>query len=152
MEDTERLRGKQAFLRREVRGKNINLKFHDLESSFLEGVFSRGDQKLGDVVARAWRRGCRFDGWRETFNYGLWREAFEKAGIDPRAYALRRFADDDYLPWEIIDTGIRRKFLLNEREKAARGEVTADCVTGGCQGCGVCISLGVKPIVNEAKK
>ena len=149
MEDVERLRRKQAFVRREVRGKNINLKFHDLESSFLEGVFSRGDEKLGEVIARAWRLGCRFDGWRETFNFGLWREAFEKAGIDPRAYAHRRFADDEHLPWEIIDTGIRKKFLLEEKEKAARGEFTADCVSSGCQGCGACISLGVKPIINE---
>jgi len=149
MEDVERLRGKQAFVRRAVGGKNINLKFHDLESSFLEGVFSRGDQKLGSVLFQAWRSGCRFDGWRETFNYGLWREAFEKAGIDPRAYAHRRFADDEYLPWEIIDTGVRKEFLLNEKEKAARGEFTADCVREGCQGCGVCVSLGVKPIINE---
>ena len=149
MEDLERLRGKQAFVRRAVGGKNINLKFHDLESSFLEGVFSRGDQKLGSVISRAWRSGCRFDGWRETFNYGLWREAFEKSGIDPRAYAHRRFADDEYLPWEIIDTGVRKEFLLDEKEKAARGEFTADCVREGCQGCGVCVSLGVKPIINE---
>ncbi len=149
MEDTERLRAKQAFLRREVKGRNINLKFHDLESSFLEGVFARGDQKLGDVIARAWRRGCRFDGWRETFNYGLWREAFDEAGVDPRAYAQRRFADGDYLPWEMIHTGVRREFLLKEREKASRGEFTPDCVRGGCQGCGVCVSLGVKPIINE---
>jgi len=149
MEDLERLRGKQAFVRRAVGGKNINLKFHDLESSFLEGVFSRGDQKLGNVLFHAWRSGCRFDGWRETFNYGLWREAFEKSGIDPRAYAHRRFADDEYLPWEIIDTGVRKEFLLDEKEKAVRGEFTADCVREGCQGCGVCVSLGVKPIINE---
>lgn len=149
MDDVESLRGKQAYLRREARMKNVYLKFHDLESSFLEGVFARGDQKLGDVILSAWQAGCRFDGWSETFNYGLWREAFDKAGIDPRAYAGRLFADDEHLPWDVIDAGIRREFLLEERKKAARGEFTPDCVTGGCQGCGLCISLGVKPVINE---
>ena len=152
MEDMESLRRKQAFVRREVRSKNVYLKFHDLESSFLEGVFARGDRKLGDVIVRAWQAGCRFDGWRETFNYGLWREAFEKAGIDPSAYARRRFADDEYLPWDVIDAGIRREFLIGEREKATRGEFTPDCVTGGCHGCGICASLGVKPVINEKQE
>jgi radical SAM family uncharacterized protein len=149
MENTEGLRSKQAFLRREVPRKKVYLKFHDLESSFLEGVFARGDRKLGRVIVRAWQAGCRFDGWRETFNYNLWREAFEKAGIDPRAYAEKRFADDEYMPWDVIDAGVRREFLLDEKKKAARGEFTPDCVTGGCQGCGLCVSLGVKPVINE---
>lgn len=144
MADVESLRWKQAFLRREARMKNVYLKFHDIESSLLEGAFARGDRKLGNVIFRAWQAGCRFDGWSETFNYNLWREAFEKEGIDPRAYTGRRFAGDEYLPWDVIDTGMRREFLLEEREKAARGEFTPDCVTGGCQGCGVCVALGVK--------
>jgi radical SAM family uncharacterized protein len=149
MEDMESLRGKQAYLRREAPRKKVYLKFHDLESSFLEGVFARGDQKLGDVIVHAWKAGCRFDGWRETFNYDLWREAFDQAGIDPRAYAERRFTDDEHLPWDVIDAGISREFLIKEREKSVRGEFTPDCVTGGCQGCGLCGALGVKPVINE---
>ena len=141
MESLEGLRRKQAFLRREARSRNVKLKFHDLESSLLESVFSRGDRKLCKALYLAWERGCRFDSWSETFRGDLWREALEEAGIAPRAYSFRAYADDDYLPWDIINTGVRKSFLLSEREKSKRGEYTPDCAAA-CLGCGVCADGG----------
>jgi radical SAM family uncharacterized protein len=138
MEAAEPLRDKQRFLRREVRQRNATLRFHDVESSALEGVFSRGDRRLAGVILNAWRRGARFDGWREFHDPSLWREAFREEGIDPAAYAGRSFRDDEFLPWTVIDAGASPAYLLRERGKAARGEFTPDCAADGCQGCGAC--------------
>jgi radical SAM superfamily enzyme YgiQ (UPF0313 family) len=146
MEDVQGLRHARDFLRREVRRRNVALKFHGLEASLLEAAFSRGDRPLGNVLYRAWRAGCRFDGWSETFNFERWRDAFAQAEIDPLLYARRRCADEECLPWDVIDIGVRREFLLAEREKYARRERTGDCVSEGCRGCGVCPSLGMEPI------
>ncbi|MCX6353789.1 MAG: hypothetical protein NTZ78_02655 [Candidatus Aureabacteria bacterium] len=135
-----------------MRARNVRLKFHDLESSFLEGVFSRGDSALGNAISLAWQKGCRFDGWRETFKPQLWREVFQEAGLDPVAYAMRRFDDEELLPWEVIDTGVSMEFLLSERLKSVRGELTADCTLEGCTGCGVCESLGVRPVLGNKRE
>ena len=138
MTSAEMLRDTQRFLRREVRQRNATLRFHDVELSALEGVFSRGDRRLAAVILDAWRRGARFDGWRECHDPSIWREAFRGEGIDPAAYAGRSFREDEFLPWSVIDAGVSPGYLLRERRKAARGEFTPDCVTHGCQGCGAC--------------
>ncbi len=138
METVEQLRQKQEFLRRNMRLRGVKFKFHDVESSLLEAAFSRGSPKLGEVLCLAWQNGCRFDGWRETFRSELWRGAFEKVSVDPRTYAYRSFADDDCLPWDMIETGVSKRFLLSEREKCRSGETTPDCAEVGCVGCGVC--------------
>jgi len=152
MNSLDDLRAKQDFLRKRLRQRNVRLKFHDLESSFLEGVFSRGASALCKAISLAWGKGCRFDGWRETFKPQLWREAFQEAGLDPVAYALRRFDDEEFLPWEVIDIGVSKKFLLSERLKSVRGELTADCALEGCMGCGVCESLGVRPVLGNKRE
>ncbi|MCX6356424.1 MAG: TIGR03960 family B12-binding radical SAM protein [Candidatus Aureabacteria bacterium] len=145
MEGVENIREKQRLLRRLVRGRNINMKFHDCESSVIEAAFSRGDPRLSRVLAIAWLKGCRFDSWKETFSPALWREAFAEAGLDPAQVAQRRFGDDELFPWECIDPGVSREFLLAERTRATECVCTPDCATGECVGCGVCESLKLRP-------
>ncbi len=128
----------QAF--RSIRGAKLNC--HDIELSFLEGVFSRGDRRLGRVLLAAHQLGCKFDSWHEHFDYAAWLRAFELCGIDPAAYAGREFAAADTLPWDHIDCGVDKRWLWREWQKAAAAQTTPDCRKGPCSGCGVCPSLG----------
>ena len=126
-------------------GKNsrISLKYHEPEQTFLEGVFARGDRRLAPVLLEAWKSGARFDGWSETFSLPRWMEAFEKTGIDPAEFAARRRAADEGLPWDHIDAGVSKAFLLRERDRALGELVSPDCrPLGGnegapCRACGV---------------
>ena len=133
----EEILTKQQYLRSELKRKKLNFKWHDAPLSVIEGVFARGDRRLGKVLLEAVRLGCRFDSWGDHFNFSLWQKAFASAGIDPRFY-LRRRELEELLPWDHIDSGVSREFLLQEREKAVRGEPTGDCRSGSCSACGVC--------------
>ena len=119
------------------RNRHAEVKFHSPETSALEGVFSRGDGRLPGVIARAYRNGARFDAWTEAFRPDAWKRAFEEEGVDPLEY-LRERDPRDPLPWDIVDAGIDREFLLSEREKARAGETTPDCRAAGCTSCGAC--------------
>lgn len=123
---------KQAFARQ----RNIKIKYHTIENSLLEAVFARGDRRLGELLYQAWRLGARFDGWNECFDWSRWEEAFPANGIDISDY-LREPSRDADLPWDFIDTGVTRDFLLAELQKAERGETTPDC-RESCASCGVC--------------
>jgi len=119
------------------RNRNAEVKFHSPEVSELEGTFSRGDARLADVLLRAYRLGARFDAWTEEFRADLWVEAFRDAGVDPGEY--RREKDPaEPLPWDFVDAGIDRDFLLDEREKTCSGETTPDCRRDVCSACGAC--------------
>jgi radical SAM family uncharacterized protein/radical SAM-linked protein len=133
----EEILTKQQFLRQELRKRKLTFKWQDAPLSVLEGIFARGDRRLGRVLRKAHELGCRFDGWGEHFDFAVWQEVFRATGVDPLFY-LRRRDVDEVLPWDHLDCGISREFLLNEREKAAVGSYTADCRTGKCTGCGVC--------------
>ena len=128
---------KQRLLRDGLRQKKLRFKYHGAESSFLEGVFARGDRRLSAVLERAVELGCRFDGWWECFDFSLWQQAFADCNIDPSWY-LRQRDEDEILPWEHIDCGVPKKFFLNERHKAFEGAATLDCRDGVCHGCDVC--------------
>jgi radical SAM-linked protein len=119
------------------RNRHAEVKFHSPEISALEGVFSRGDDRLPGVIARAFRNGARFDAWTEAFRPDAWKRAFDEEGVDPLEY-LRERDPRDPLPWEFVDAGIDREFLLSEREKARAGETTPDCRAAGCSSCGAC--------------
>lgn len=128
---------KQRYLVSQFRGmKSVDYKYHESEISFMEACFARGDRRLCAVLENAHKLGCRFDGWHEQFRYDLWLEAFAQAGLDPHFYANRRRAEDEVLPWDHIDAGVTKEFLLREKHRAERGETTPDC-RGGCQGCGL---------------
>ncbi|MHB1025313.1 MAG: TIGR03936 family radical SAM-associated protein [Desulfobacteria bacterium] len=119
------------------RNRHAEVKFHSPEISALEGVFSRGDDRLPGVIVRAFRNGARFDAWTEAFRPDAWKRAFEEEGVDPLEY-LRERDPRDPLPWDFVDAGIDREFLLSEREKARAGETTPDCRAAGCSSCGAC--------------
>lgn len=131
----ELLREKQKFLKGKIRSRFISYSWHDPELSFLEAVFARGDRRLGKVLVKAWEKGCKFDSWGEHFKFDVWMEAFKECGLDPAFYANRRRGEDEVLPWDHIDIGVSKKFLLNESKKAYRGELTSNC-RSGCTGCG----------------
>lgn len=120
------------------RDRNAEVKYNSPEVSELEGVFSRGDERLADAIEKAYRAGARFDAWTESFSIQRWRDAFESCGIDHLRYLEGRDPDGAPLPWDRIDTGLDRAFLLEERRKSLTGEATPDCRAGDCTGCGVC--------------
>lgn len=125
-----------STLKRMARQANISLSYHEPAQTFLEGVFARGDSSLADVIEEAWIRGARFDGWSECFAIGRWMDAFTACGVDPYHYTLRERGLEESFPWEVIDTGISRSFLMRERELALAGKLTPDCRNGGCSLCG----------------
>ena len=124
------------YLKSAVRFPFARLKWHDPTECFVEGVLSRGDRKVGRALVRAYQLGCRFDGWNETFNYQLWMRAFEESGVDPHFYN-RDFSLNEILPWDFIDIGVSKRFLLTERERSYRKIQTYDCKWGDCRGCGI---------------
>lgn len=128
---------KQRLLREGLKQKKLRFKYHEAALSFLEGVFARGDRRLASVLERAVELGCRFDGWREHFDFAKWQQAFSDCGIDP-AWYLRQRREDEILPWDHIDCGVPKSFFLEERKKAFAGTATLDCRDGACHGCGVC--------------
>ena len=128
---------KQLHLRDALRKiKGVNFNYHESGLSYLEACFARGDRRMGEVLLKAFEKGCMLDGWTEHFKYEKWMEAFDECGIDPAFYACRRREKDEILPWDFIDSGITKEFLWREKEKADRAQVTRDC-RQGCNGCGL---------------
>ena len=126
---------KQNYLISCVKTRKVNVSRHVPWTSFLEGVFSRGDRRLGAVIETAWRKGCHFDSWDECLDREKWMESFEENDIDPFFYTARRREFNEILPWDHIDYGVTKKFLENENKKAHEGVTTA-CCREKCAGCG----------------
>ena len=146
-DDLETIRRKQFLLKDEIKTiKNVTLNYHDSKTGIIEAVFARGDRKVGKALLAAWRRGARFDGWSDCFDYERWLEAFAEAGIDKDFYAARQRGENEVFPWEHISPGVSRKFLWNEWQKAYAQQLTHDCRRSTCTGCGVCQKLGVQII------
>ncbi len=131
----DELERKQKLLREQIKTKKIDYKYHDARVSRLEAVFAKGDRRLGRALAEAVKQGQRFDAWDEYFDYDKWMRIFADVGIDPAFYANREAGEDELLPWDFIDIGVTKRFLLRERKKAYDGETTPDCRTQ-CSGCG----------------
>ncbi len=115
--------------------KSIEYNYHEPDLSRLEAVFARGDRRLGAVIEDAVNRGAHLDGWDEHFSYNTWLDAFEAQGIDPDFYTVRGYGESEKLPWDTIDVGVSKEFLLRERRQAYAQKVTPDC-RQGCSGCG----------------
>ncbi|AEG59304.1 TIGR03960 family B12-binding radical SAM protein [Desulforamulus ruminis] len=141
------LRDKQRYLKEKLKDKRISYNWHDPETSFLEAVFAKGDRRLGAVLETAWAKGARFDGWSEQFRYPLWLEAFEQENLDPQWYAYREISYEEVLPWDHIEAGVSKKFLIREHKKALAQQPTIDCRSGRCTGCGLCPALEIKPSI-----
>ena len=97
---------------------------------------ARGDRRCADVIETAYRLGCMYDAWTETFHYDLWKQAFHLTGIDPDFYTLRERDVNEILPWDFINIGVNKNFLKKEWENAKNGVVTPNC-RQRCSGCGV---------------
>ena len=115
--------------------KSIEYNYHAPDLSRLEAVFARGDRRVGAVIEDALRRGARLDGWDEFFSYQTWLDAFSACGIDPDFYTTREYSEKEILPWDTLDVGVTKNFLLRERHLAYQNTVTPDC-RKGCSGCG----------------
>jgi hypothetical protein len=124
------------YLKSAVRFPFARLKWHNPKEGFIEGVLSRGDRRVGRAILKAYQLGCRFDGWDEMFNFDLWMKAFEESGVDPHFYN-RDIPLNEVLPWEFVDIGVSKKFLLKERERSYEQVQTYDCKWGDCRGCGI---------------
>lgn len=131
----EQLVAKQKHLMENVHTRKIQVSWHQSQTSFLEGVFARGDRKLCDVIETAWRKGCKFDGWDEYFLFDKWMEAFQECGVDPAFYSNRRREFSEILPWDHLDYGIRKDFLIEENKKAHESITTPNC-RQKCAACG----------------
>ncbi|MBN1545527.1 MAG: TIGR03960 family B12-binding radical SAM protein [Syntrophaceae bacterium] len=133
----EETREKQDYFRQAIRNRNLSVKWHDYRMSFLEGILSRGDEQTGRLIEDAFHRGARFDGWSDLFKFDLWEEALKALQFDVSAPLVEKNPAAP-LPWDMIDTGLNRDFLIREAEKSLTGELTPDCRHGACYNCGVC--------------
>ena len=138
MEEEPRLQEKYRFLMSRLRKyRHLKIKKQPLKNSLLEAVFSRGDRRLNSVLLEAWKSGARFDSWNDSFSFQTWEQAFIQENLDYHLY-LSAIKKDVRLPWEHIDTGIKKSYLLRELDKAWREEYTHSCLEdncGSCQGC-----------------
>lgn len=134
---------RQTVLKYSNKNRRVNVSWHDSSTSLLEGAFARGDRRLGKVLESAFKKGCRFDSWNECFKPELWEEAFAENGLSPKFYAGRRREYTEINPWDHLDYGVTKKFLICENERAHRGETTPNC-REKCSGCGAnCYGEGV---------
>lgn len=131
----EMLAQKQEFISNCVTDRKIKYQYHDAKTCRIEAALARGDRKLSKVLEIACNEGFKFDAWSEFFNYDNWLAAFDKAGLDPAFYANRRLSYDEVLPWDIIDCGVSKSFLIRESKKAHEGVTTPNC-REQCSGCG----------------
>lgn len=115
--------------------KSLKYNWHDAEVTVLEGVFARGDRRVAKALEEAYRLGCLFDAWTETFHNERWMQAFENTGVDIDFYTTRRRGQDELFPWDFIDIGVSKAFLKKEWERALSGSVTPNCRIK-CSGCG----------------
>jgi radical SAM family uncharacterized protein/radical SAM-linked protein len=126
MDTSEELRRKQRLLREVCHDERVTLKYHDVGSSYVEGILSRGDRRLGDVIEAAWKRGARFDGWEEHFDLALWDEVLDEHHIDRETYLGTRAVDAPQ-PWDHIDVGLEDGFLAWEYRRALKNRLSPPC-------------------------
>lgn len=139
----EMLHSKQEHLKNSIESKKIKFNWHDADTSFLEGVFARGDRKLCDVLEEAFKSGCKFDGWNDCFDIEKWMKAFDKCSVDPHFYANRKRSFDEILPWDHIDYGVKKEFFIEECKRAYKNSTTPNC-REKCSACGAsCFKGGI---------
>jgi len=148
MERSESLYRKQERIAARVR-RGVRFKRHTCETSFIEGVFSRGDRALGDVLEAAWRKGARFDGWGEHFRFDAWQQAFREAGLDPEFYAYTDLDPQGRLPWQVVDSRVNRKWLALELKRALKEGTLSVCGPKDCHGCAPFARDCVKGLIAE---
>jgi hypothetical protein len=149
---------KLSLLRSRLRSRRLHLKPHKPETSYLEGIFSRGDRRLSRLIVLAWEKGCRFDEWDEGLRFEKWREAWTELGIDPTFYVERERSKDEILPWDHLFVEMKKEWLWEEWQASLKNEYIDDCSTGACTTCGVCDYGEVRnrsyeqPVLNDQGK
>ena len=122
-------------MERAINHKSLKFQYHESGISQLEGVFARGDRRVADVILAAYKKGCIYDAWTESFDHDKWKEAFTETGIDVSFYTARERSLDEAFPWDFIDIGVTKDFLKREYLAAREGKVTPNC-REECSGCG----------------
>ncbi|MEE1126779.1 MAG: TIGR03960 family B12-binding radical SAM protein, partial [Acutalibacteraceae bacterium] len=136
--DFAQIEEKQKHLRDCIKSRKISVSLHNAGTSLIEAVLARGDRRVGEVIYTAWKKGCKFDGWDEYFDFEKWKEAFNECGVTPDFYAYRKREYDEIMPWEHIDLGISKKFLAHQDELAHKSISTPNC-RQKCAGCGATV-------------
>lgn len=125
----------RAAIAGQLNQKSIKYNWHEADVSVLEGIMARGDRRLNKAILRAYQKGCMYDAWSEYYKNDVWFDTFKECGIDPSFYTTRERSDDEIFPWDFLDCGVSREFLLREWHKAKEESTTPNCRLQ-CQGCG----------------
>lgn len=131
----DRARVVREEIHAQLNQKSIKYNWHEADVTVLEGILARGDRKIADAILKAYEKGALFDSWSESFHPELWKEAFAETGIDTDFYTIRERSDDEVFPWDFIDIGVSKAFLLREWKRAHEEKVTPNCRMK-CSGCG----------------
>lgn len=135
-DENEVINEKIEYLKKKLTNREISFNWNNFNTSFLEAIIARGDRRIGKAIYEAWKLGCKFDGSESGLKFELWEKAFEVCGIDPKWYAKRTRDTKEILPWEFIDLGVTKSFLLSEYDKALKEQTTPNC-RQQCSGCGM---------------
>jgi radical SAM family uncharacterized protein len=136
----EVIRNKISAVRDTIKSRAISYNWHNSLVSYLEAVVARGDRRLCDVLVSAFEKGAKFDGWSEHFKFEIWEEALKVCGVDGDYYSYRDRSYEEILPWDFIDIGVDKEFLIKENEKAKSASLTPDCRLG-CTLCGMNVNF-----------
>ncbi len=136
---TEVIHNKISLLRRTLSDRSIKLTWNDAKETRMEAVLSRGDRRLAQVIFSAWQAGAKFDAWQDHFNEQAWQKAFQENHLEAAFYAYRVRPYDEIFPWDHIDAGVSKKYLLKDYQKSIQGASRQDC-RNGCYGCGISLT------------
>ena len=125
----------KSEIRAQVNQRSIRYSWHEPDVTILEGFLARGDRRCAQVILKAYEKGAIYDAWSESFDYNIWKEAFAETNTEIDFYTLRERSTDEILPWDFIDAGVTKKFLIHEWEQAKKETVTPNC-RQKCSGCG----------------
>ena len=125
----------KSEIRAQLNQRSIRYSWHEPDVTILEGFLARGDRRCSKVILRAYEKGAIYDAWSENFDYNIWKESFAETNTDIDFYTLRERSTDEILPWDFIDAGVTKKFLIHEWEQAKKETVTPNC-RQKCSGCG----------------
>jgi len=121
-----------------LRKIGVNVRFHNIKQSIIEGIISRGDRDIGKIIENAYRNGCILDEWKEHFDFNKWLSAFDEHNISYNEYLNKSYDINSNLPWDFIDIGVTKDFLVDEYRKSLQSLSTPNCVGHSCNNCGVC--------------
>ncbi|KPJ90831.1 MAG: hypothetical protein AMS18_09950, partial [Gemmatimonas sp. SG8_17] len=145
----EATRSKLAWIKHRLKGRGVEIRYHDSADTAIEGVISRGGREIADVIEGAWRRGARFDGWSEFCEFGPWEAALSENGLT-LLDSFRELGEHEELPWEIVNYKIDRRFFIKERHKAYQAGLTPECKHERCSACGVCDFQAMRNLLAES--